>query len=166
MDLSETVQNRSNSPHRSVLLNEVIEYLSIKDGGRYLDCTFGAGGYTRAILSNSNCYVTALDQDPTVINFANDVSSDYGDRFNFIQTNFSEATLKLKGQKFDGIVLDLGMKLQDVVFNYSWADILICTDPEPDDIYSIVNTGFIIVKNTAFSRSFLKRWWTSHDRSS
>jgi len=66
----------------------------------------------------------------------------------------------------DLIVLDLGMKLQDVVFNYSWADILICTDPEPDDIYSIVNTGFIIVKNTAFSRSFLKRWWTSHDRSS
>ena len=34
MDLSETVQNRSNSPLRSVLLNEVIEYLSIKDGGR------------------------------------------------------------------------------------------------------------------------------------
>lgn len=114
MDLSKVEKNKSNLPHRSVLLNEVVEYLSIKDGGRYLDCTFGAGGYTRAILSNSNCYVTALDQDPTVINFANDVSSDYGDRFNFIQTNFSEATLKLKGQKFDGIVLDLGISSMQV----------------------------------------------------
>ena len=93
-------KNKSNLPHRSVLLNEVVEYLSIKDGGRYLDCTFGAGGYTRAILSSNNCYVTALDQDPTVINFANDVSSDYGDRFNFIQTLsiFFYILLKLRNE--------------------------------------------------------------------
>ncbi len=114
MDLSETVQNRSNSPHRSVLLNEVIEYLSIKDGGRYLDCTFGAGGYTRAILSKGDCYVTAIDQDPTVIKFANDLSSDYGDRFNFIQTNFSEVASRLQGKIFDGVVLDLGISSMQV----------------------------------------------------
>lgn len=114
MDLSATVPNRLIPPHRSVMLNEVIEYLSIKDGGRYLDCTFGAGGYTRAILSSSNCYVTALDQDPTVINFANDLSSEYGNRFNFIQTNFSEAGSKLNGKNFDGIVLDLGISSMQI----------------------------------------------------
>ncbi len=114
MDLSATVQNRSTLPHRSVLLNEVIEYLSIKDGGRYLDCTFGAGGYTRAILSKSDCYVTALDQDPTVIRFANDLSLDYGDRFNFIQTNFSQVASKLHGKNFDGVVLDLGISSMQV----------------------------------------------------
>ncbi len=114
MDLSRAVQNKSTPPHQPVLLNEVVEYLSIKDGGRYLDCTFGAGGYTRAILSSCNCYVTALDQDPTVINFANDVSRDYGNRFNFIQTNFSKAASKLNGKKFDGIVLDLGISSMQV----------------------------------------------------
>lgn len=114
MDLNETVQNRSNSPHRSVLLNEVIEYLSIKDGGRYLDCTFGAGGYTRAILSKGDCYVTAIDQDPIVIKFVNDLSLDYGDRFNFIQTNFSEVASRLQGKNFDGVVLDLGISSMQV----------------------------------------------------
>jgi 16S rRNA (cytosine1402-N4)-methyltransferase len=114
MSLNAIMPTELIAPHCSVLLDEVAEYLSIKDGGRYLDCTFGAGGYTRAILSSKDCYVTALDQDPTVMSFANDVMQDYGDRFNFIQTNFSDVAARLNGAKFDGIVLDLGISSMQV----------------------------------------------------
>lgn len=95
--------------HYPVLLNEVIESLEIKDSGEYLDCTFGAGGYSRAILSAANCNLTALDQDPNVEKFVKSIKADFDNRFEFVQTNFADACLKLAGKKFDGIVLDLGV---------------------------------------------------------
>jgi len=104
----------SSAPHCSVLLDEVLEYIVLKDKGQYLDCTFGAGGYTKAILQNANCFVTALDQDPTVEKFANVVKREFGERFEFIQTNFADAKEKLKNKKFDGIVLDLGISSMQV----------------------------------------------------
>lgn len=104
----------SSAPHCSVLLNEVLEHIALKDNGRYLDCTFGAGGYTKAILQKANCSVTALDQDPTVEKFASVVKSEFGERFEFIQTNFADAKEKLNGKKFDGIVLDLGISSMQV----------------------------------------------------
>ena len=104
----------SSAPHCSVLLNEVLEYIALKDKGQYLDCTFGAGGYTKAILQSANCSVTALDQDPTVEKFANVVKSEFGKRFEFIHTNFADAKGKLNGKKFDGIVLDLGISSMQV----------------------------------------------------
>jgi 16S rRNA (cytosine1402-N4)-methyltransferase len=104
----------SSAPHCSVLLDEVLEHISLKDKGRYLDCTFGAGGYTKAILQNADCFVTALDQDPTVEKFVNTVKDEFRDKFDFIQTNFAEAKSKLNGKRFDGIVLDLGISSMQV----------------------------------------------------
>ncbi|HBO59393.1 MAG TPA: 16S rRNA (cytosine(1402)-N(4))-methyltransferase, partial [Alphaproteobacteria bacterium] len=49
------------APHIPVLLNEVIENIAPKDGGVYVDGTFGAGGYTRAVLDAANCTVYAID---------------------------------------------------------------------------------------------------------
>lgn len=111
---NDITQIANSSSHVPVLLSEVLEYLDVKKNGSYLDCTFGAGGYTKAILESEKCYVTSLDQDPTVIVFAKKISEKFGDRFNFIQTNFADAALKLEGQKFDGIVLDLGISSMQV----------------------------------------------------
>ncbi|MFA1688336.1 16S rRNA (cytosine(1402)-N(4))-methyltransferase RsmH [Candidatus Rickettsia barbariae] len=95
--------------HVSVMLNEMLEALSPKAGESYLDCTFGAGGYSKAILESCNCYVTALDRDPNVIKRAEEIQQSYGERFDFVETNFADSFAKLKEKKFDGIVLDLGV---------------------------------------------------------
>ncbi|MDG1437195.1 MAG: 16S rRNA (cytosine(1402)-N(4))-methyltransferase RsmH [Rickettsiaceae bacterium] len=104
----------SEAAHCPVLLSEVLDNLAIKDGGNYLDCTFGAGGYTKAILERADCFVTALDQDPTVSVFADEVEKKIGQRFSFVQTNFAFAKERLQGKKFDGIVLDLGISSMQV----------------------------------------------------
>ncbi|NBX04460.1 MAG: 16S rRNA (cytosine(1402)-N(4))-methyltransferase, partial [Alphaproteobacteria bacterium] len=51
--------SHQNSPHNPVLLNEMLAWLAPKDGGVYVDGTFGAGGYSRAILSSAQCRVFA-----------------------------------------------------------------------------------------------------------
>ncbi len=55
------------APHRPVLLAEVIEALSPQDGAIYVDGTFGAGGYSRAILDAAHCTVFAIDRDPHAV---------------------------------------------------------------------------------------------------
>lgn len=96
-------------PHVPVMLNEMLRTLAQKDGESYLDCTFGAGGYSKAILDSCHCYVTALDHDPNVIKRAEKIREDYKNRFDFIETNFADSFNKLGTKKFDGIVLDLGI---------------------------------------------------------
>ena len=48
-------------------MNEVVDALNPRDGGRYLDGTFGAGGYTVAMLDRANCRVIAIDRDPDAV---------------------------------------------------------------------------------------------------
>ncbi len=91
------------------MLSEVLEYLKPENGKVYLDVTFGAGGYTKAILESANCNVVAVDQDPNVAKYVQKVESDYGNRFKFIQANFDSIGEYLKNQTFDGIVADLGV---------------------------------------------------------
>lgn len=96
-------------PHIPVMLNEMLKVLAPSSGESYLDCTFGAGGYSKAILESCDCYVIALDRDPNVIKRAEEIKQNYGERFDFIKTNFAGSLVKLKEKKFDGIVLDLGV---------------------------------------------------------
>lgn len=96
-------------PHIPVMLNEMLKFLAPKASESYLDCTFGAGGYSEAILKNCDCYVTALDRDPNVIKKAEEIKQHYKDRFYFVETNFANCFAKLGSKKFDGIVLDLGV---------------------------------------------------------
>jgi len=99
------------SPHAPVLLAEVIEALDPKAGDVIIDATFGAGGYTRAILERG-AEVVALDRDPTVQPFAEAVARDFPDRFQLIRTPFSglaEAFEESGKAKLDGAVFDIGV---------------------------------------------------------
>lgn len=95
--------------HIPVMLDEMLDMLKAKEGEEYLDCTFGGGGYSKAILNSCNCFVTALDRDPNVASYAKELKKKYLDRFNFIETSFAESFVLLGEKKFDGIVCDLGV---------------------------------------------------------
>ncbi len=59
----------------------------------------------------------------------------------------------------DLIVVDFEFKVEDIVSQYPDKDILLSTDPHPEEIFSLVNTGFVIVKNTPTAKAFLREWW-------
>ena len=101
-----------NKPHIPVMLKEVIEQLDIKPGGVYLDCTFGAGGYSRAILEQEDCFVCAIDRDSNVLPYAEKLIEQFGDRFNINFSDFAnleETVNYFPYQKFDSIVFDIGV---------------------------------------------------------
>ena len=99
------------SPHASVLLAEVIEALAPRAGDVIIDATFGAGGYTRAILA-TGATVIALDRDPTVQPHADAVANDYPGQFRLVRTPFSglaEAFADSGAARLDGVVFDIGV---------------------------------------------------------
>jgi len=99
------------APHAPVLLAEVLEALSPRPGDVIIDATFGAGGYSRAILS-TGATVIALDRDPTVQPHAVAVANDHPDRFTLVQTPFSglaEAFADSGAARLDGVVFDIGV---------------------------------------------------------
>ncbi|MGZ9114455.1 MAG: 16S rRNA (cytosine(1402)-N(4))-methyltransferase RsmH [Brevundimonas sp.] len=99
------------SPHAPVLLDEVIEALAPQPGDVIIDATFGAGGYTRAILA-TGATVIGLDRDPTVQPHADAVANDYPGKFQLIRTPFSglaDAFAQSGATKLDGVVFDIGV---------------------------------------------------------
>jgi 16S rRNA (cytosine1402-N4)-methyltransferase len=99
------------SPHAPVLLAEVIEALAPQAGDVIIDATFGAGGYTRAILA-TGATVIALDRDPTVQPHADAVAEDFPGRFTLVRTPFSgltEAFADSGATRLDGVVFDIGV---------------------------------------------------------
>lgn len=95
--------------HIPVLLPDVLRALNPSDGERYVDGTFGAGGYTRAILEAADCNVTGLDRDPMVKPFVKKIKNDFEDRFDFKKTAFSQLDAVAKEGSIDGVVLDIGV---------------------------------------------------------
>ena len=55
--------------HYPVLLNEVINIITPQNGGTFIDCTFGQGGYSKKILENSQNKVIALDRDKEAVSY-------------------------------------------------------------------------------------------------
>ena len=99
------------------MLNEVIEHLSPQDGEIYVDGTFGAGGYTRAILNAADCKIYSVDCDPNVAPTAENFKKEYKDRFNFLHGKFSQMATMLEEKnisKVNGIVLDIGISSMQV----------------------------------------------------
>ncbi|HEV7252259.1 MAG TPA: 16S rRNA (cytosine(1402)-N(4))-methyltransferase RsmH [Mesorhizobium sp.] len=92
--------------HIPVLLAEVLEALAPRPGGRIVDGTFGAGGYTRAILDRG-ADVVAIDRDPDAIAAGRVLEEAAGGRLRLVEGRFSE--LDAFVDQADGIVLDLGV---------------------------------------------------------
>lgn len=103
------------SLHQPVMLDEVVSTLSPKDGGYYIDATFGNGGYSRALLEAANCHVMAIDQDPDAIARGQSLVNEFNDRFSLAHGRFSQmAELGQQADNpaqdgLDGIVFDLGV---------------------------------------------------------
>ena len=102
--------------HIPVLLSEVLESLSPQPGDLIIDGTFGAGGYTSAILDAAACNVIAFDRDPRAIRDVAGVIERYGDRLTLIEAPFSDMEDVVRerfggnaGGTADGIVLDIGV---------------------------------------------------------
>ncbi|ACG78741.1 S-adenosyl-methyltransferase [Phenylobacterium zucineum HLK1] len=93
------------TPHVPVLMQEVVDALAPAPGRTIIDGTFGAGGYTRAILA-TGASVVAFDRDPTVRRFAEGLPAD---RFRLVEARFSEMDEVLGEGAADGVALDLGV---------------------------------------------------------
>lgn len=102
-------QDHKELRHIPVMLNKVKEFLQPNDQGNYLDCTFGFGGYSRMILEACNGNLVAIDRDPNVKIYAQQLINDYPGRMQFIQSDFAGSVIKLGATRFDGIVMDLGV---------------------------------------------------------
>ena len=92
--------------HIPVLLDEVVAALDVRADGLYLDGTFGAGGYTRALLERG-ARVVALDRDPSAIAGGAALAALYPDTLTLIQARFSE--LDKYAADLDGVALDIGV---------------------------------------------------------
>ena len=105
------------TPHISVLRDETVSYLNPKDGGVYVDATFGAGGHSRALLESADCRVIALDRDPHVMRHVDILKDTYGKRFEFIQGCFGQLDELLQQhhvRKVDGILMDIGVSSMQI----------------------------------------------------
>lgn len=100
------------TPHVPVLLSEVLESLQPQAGETYIDGTFGAGGYTRAILEAAAVRVIAIDQDPTAIAAGARLAAEFPGRLNLVHGRYGEldALAEAAGAaRVDGVVLDIGV---------------------------------------------------------
>jgi len=98
-------------PHAPVLIAEVVEALSPAVGDVMIDATFGAGGYTRALLTEG-AEVIALDRDPTVQPHADAVANDFPGKFTLVRTPFSGLASAFADSgrgRLDGVVFDIGV---------------------------------------------------------
>jgi len=118
-------ETKGGTAHAPVLLAEVVEALAPADGEAYLDGTFGAGGYSRAILEAARCQVFAIDRDPASCAHARALGADE-QRFVILDGRYSDmqGLLAARGvSEVNGIALDLGvssMQLDDPARGFSF----------------------------------------------
>jgi 16S rRNA (cytosine1402-N4)-methyltransferase len=106
-----------NPPHIPVLLAEVIAALAPRDGGIYVDGTFGAGGYTRAILAAAQCHVHAIDRDPSAVARGRVLEESSAGRFAMIEGRFGDMDSLLRDRgvnQVDGVALDIGVSSMQI----------------------------------------------------
>tara|TARA_B100001057_G_scaffold69444_1_gene63276 strand:+ start:3682 stop:4566 length:885 start_codon:yes stop_codon:yes gene_type:complete len=96
--------------HEAVMVDEVLENLVFNENGKYVDCTFGAGGHSREILkriSKSGTLISIEKDQVAVENLPNEFNQD--PRFKLINDSFSNLNSLFKEQEVDGILIDLGI---------------------------------------------------------
>src|SRR5687767_3040918 len=104
--------NNFEMTHVPVMLEEVLAAMGPRDGGIYVDGTFGAGGYSAAILDAADCRVYAIDRDPGAIAAGEGLEARLGGRLTLIEGRFGDmrGLLGAAGvETADGVVLDVGV---------------------------------------------------------
>lgn len=99
------------APHLPVLLGEVIDGLAIADGETHVDATFGAGGYTRAMIA-AGARVIAFDRDPDAIANGRALEAESGDALTLVAADFSameNELAALDAVPVDGVTMDIGV---------------------------------------------------------
>ncbi len=107
-----TAQAITSPLHKPVMRDWVLRQLSPNDGETFLDGTFGAGGYSEAILEAADCSVYGIDRDPEAVLIGRDLEHSSDGRFTILEGRFSEMEDLLGGvgvSELDGIALDVGM---------------------------------------------------------
>ena len=101
--------------HYPVMLDEVLKICNPENGGDFIDCTFGYGGFSNAILSYPKTKVIALDRDIQTKKYAEKIKKNYKDRFSFYNKKFSELSKNITTKKFDFIIFDLGVSNMQIL---------------------------------------------------
>ena len=102
--------------HYPVMLDEVLKICNPINGGDFIDCTFGYGGFSNAILSYPKTKVIALDRDIQTKKYAEKIKKNYKDRFSFYNKKFSELSKNINTKKkFDFIIFDLGVSNMQIL---------------------------------------------------
>ena len=103
--------------HIPVMLPDVLDALQPKPHETYIDGTFGAGGYTRAILETADCRVVAFDRDPTAIAGGAALVEEFAPRLTLLHRPFgemAEAIQEIGVEAVDGVVLDIGVSSMQI----------------------------------------------------
>lgn len=112
--------------HIPVLGPEAVGFLDVRDGGTYVDATFGAGGYTRLMLASANCTVIGIDRDRNAIAGGFSLVEESDGRLTLVEGRFSEIAdiIAAEGHsQVDGIVMDIGvssMQLDEAARGFSF----------------------------------------------
>ena len=103
------------SKHIPVMLDKILSIITPQHGGTFVDCTFGGGGYTSAILNFSNTKVIAFDRDKIVNSYVKVLLEKYNNRLFFYNKKFSQIDSTLEKDKLcNAIIFDLGYSMFQV----------------------------------------------------
>lgn len=103
--------------HIPVLLSEVVAGIAPKDDGIYVDATFGAGGYSSAVLDAANCKVYGIDRDPFAIENGQKLVEKYNGRLTLLHGVFGDMRELLASagvEKVDGVMMDIGVSSMQI----------------------------------------------------
>ncbi len=101
--------------HYPVLLKEILSIISPQNGGTFIDCTLGLGGYSKAILKFKNTKVISLDRDIKCKSVAENIAQEKKNRFSFYNKRFSEIDqIEFKNSKIKAIIFDLGYSFSQI----------------------------------------------------
>ena len=111
--------------HFPVMLNEILKIVKPYKGGKFIDCTFGGGGYSKEILNFPGTYIQAIDRDKKVFILAKKLKKNFPKRLKFYQIKFSQLdTISIKN--VDAVIFDLGLssiQLNDLERGFSFKSI-------------------------------------------